>query len=171
MATRIYWLHKFENSSQLGIMSRPRGNEWLEEEILSAKRQGVKVIVSLLEKDEILELDLQRQPAICAKHEILYLHFPIPDRSIPSQDKQLHHFIRQVQERIALGESTVIHCRMGIGRSSIIAGYLMVQDGYKPDEVFSYIGKVRGLRVPDTDEQEDWLKRISLTLKKSSFRI
>jgi protein-tyrosine phosphatase len=166
MAARIYWLHKFENSSQLGIMSRPRGNEWLEEEILSAKKQGVKVIVSLLEKDEILELGLERQPAICAKHGIVYLHFPIPDRSIPDRDKNLHDLIKQVKERIALGDSTVVHCRMGIGRSSIIAGCLMVQDGYKPEEVFNYISKVRGLRVPDTDEQEDWLKRVSLVLKK-----
>lgn len=166
MATRIYWLHKFENSSQLGIMPRPRGNEWLEEEILSAKKQGAKVIVSLLEKDEIRELGLERQSTICAKHEIAYLHFPIPDRSIPDHDKNLHNFIKQVKERIDLGDSTVVHCRMGIGRSSIIAGCLMVQDGYKPDEVFSHISKIRGLKVPDTDEQEDWLKRISPALKK-----
>jgi len=166
MAARIYWLHKFENSSQLGIMARLRGNEWLEEEIQSVKKQGAKVIVSLLEKDEIRELGLEREATFCTKHGITFLHFPIPDRSIPDQEKNLHIFIGQVKEMINQGDSTVIHCRMGIGRSSIIAGCLMVQDGYKPDNVFSHISKVRGLRVPDTDEQENWLKRIGLALKK-----
>lgn len=166
MAAKIYWLHKFENASQLGIMSRPRGNEWLEEELLSAKRQGVKVIVSLLEKDEILELGLGKQPVLCAKHEIEYLNFPIPDRSIPDQDKHFHDLIKQIKDRIDMGESAVVHCRMGIGRSSIVAGCLMVQEGYKADDVFDHISKVRGLRVPDTDEQEAWLKRVSLALKK-----
>ncbi|SDE95484.1 protein-tyrosine phosphatase family protein [Chitinophaga filiformis] len=166
MATRIYWVYKFENSAQLGIMSRPRGNEWLEEEILSVKKQGAKVIISLLEKDEIRELGLERQPAICTKHEMAYLHFPIPDRSIPDEDKNLHNFLAQVKKRLDQGDCTVVHCRMGIGRSSIITGCLMVQDGYKPEEVFSHISKVRGLKVPDTDEQEEWLKRISRTFKK-----
>ncbi len=166
MATRIYWVHKFKSSAQLGIMSRPRGNEWLEEEILSVKKQGAKVIISLLEKDEIRELGLERQSEICAKYEIVYLHFSIPDRSIPDQDKNLHNFLKQIKERINQGDSTIVHCRMGIGRSSIIAGCLMLQDGYKPDELFSHISKVRGLKVPDTDEQEEWLKKISLALKK-----
>ncbi|MCF6406439.1 dual specificity protein phosphatase family protein [Chitinophaga filiformis] len=147
-------------------MARPRGNEWLEEELLSIKKQGTKVIVSLLEKDEILELGLERQATLCAKHGIEYLHFPIPDRSIPDNEKNVQHFIRQVKERIDRGDCTVVHCRMGIGRSSIIAGCLMVQDGFKPDDVCSYISKIRGLRVPDTDEQENWLKRISHALKK-----
>lgn len=39
MPVKIYWLHNFENGSKLGIMARPRGNEWLEGEIISLKRQ------------------------------------------------------------------------------------------------------------------------------------
>jgi len=42
-------------------MARPRGNEWLEDEILSLKRQDVQVIVSLLERNEVYELGLEKE--------------------------------------------------------------------------------------------------------------
>ena len=48
---------------------------------------------------------------------------------------------------------------MGIGRSSIIAGCLLLKAGYKANEVIQHISKVRGLRVPDTEEQIAWLKK------------
>jgi protein-tyrosine phosphatase len=53
----------------------------------------------------------------------------------------------------------VIHCRMGIGRSTIIAGCLLLKPGYKTNEVFAQISKIRGMRVPDTEEQIAWLKK------------
>jgi hypothetical protein len=62
MAIKIYWLHEFSTSARLGIMARPRGNDWLEEEILSLRKQNVQVIVSLLEKEEITELGLRNKP-------------------------------------------------------------------------------------------------------------
>jgi len=48
---------------------------------------------------------------------------------------------------------------MGIGRATIIAGYLLLKSGYNTEEVIVHISKIRGLRVPDTDEQITWLKK------------
>ncbi|RPD39557.1 protein-tyrosine phosphatase family protein [Chitinophaga barathri] len=157
MAVKIYWLHKFDNSAQVGIMARPRGNEWLEEEILSLKKQHVHVVLSLLEKDEIHELGLRRQPELCLKHNIRYLSFPIPDRDVPSRDKRFFDIIAEAEREIAEGRSIVIHCRMGIGRSSIVAGSLLLKAGFGPGDIFAHISKMRGLRVPDTEEQVKWL--------------
>jgi hypothetical protein len=72
MPVKIYWLHSFENTSRLGIMARPRGNEWLEEEILSLKRQGVQIIVSLFDRSEIYELGLEKEPELCLNHGIAF---------------------------------------------------------------------------------------------------
>ena len=57
------------------------------------------------------------------------------------------------------GWHMVIHCRMGIGRSAIIAGCLLLKPGYKTEEVIAHISKIRGMRVPDTEEQIAWLKK------------
>lgn len=140
-------------------MARPRGNEWLENEIISLKKQNVQVMISLLEQDESTELGLRQQAELCAKQGIEYINFPIPDRGIPRQDNKFRNFIIQLKEKIDAGHTTVIHCRMGIGRSSIIAGCILLKAGYKTNEVIAHISKIRGLRVPDTDEQIAWLKK------------
>lgn len=159
MPAKIYWLHNFENVSRLGIMARPRGNEWLEEDILSLKRQGVQIIISLLDRNEIYELSLEKESELCSKHGIEYINFPIVDRNVPKPDFVFHNFIAQLKEKISAGSHMVIHCRMGIGRSTIIAGCLLLKPGYKTEEVIAHISKIRGMRVPDTDEQTAWLKK------------
>jgi protein-tyrosine phosphatase len=118
-----------------------------------------KVMVSLLEQDESTELGLRLQAALCAKQGIEYINFPIPDRGIPKQDNKLRNFIIQLKEKLDAGRTTVIHCRMGIGRSAIMAGCLLLKAGNKTNEVIAHISKIRGLRVPDTDEQIAWLKK------------
>jgi hypothetical protein len=72
MPVKIYWIHNFENASRLGIMARPRGNEWLEEDILSLKKQGVQTIVSLLDRNEIHELGLEKEAELCLQNGIEY---------------------------------------------------------------------------------------------------
>jgi len=68
-------------------MPRPRGGDWLEDEIGSLRAVGVDVVVSLLEPAEIIELDLQAEMRICEMRHIEYLSFPIPDRGVPLSDR------------------------------------------------------------------------------------
>jgi protein-tyrosine phosphatase len=159
MPIKIFWLHRFENASELGIMARPRGNEWLEEDILNLKKQGVQILVSLLDRNEIYELGLEKEPELCLQSGIEYVNFAIADRDIPKSDNRFRHFVGQLKEKIAVGSKMVIHCRMGIGRSTIIAGCLLIKSGYETDDIIAHISKIRGLQVPDTDEQIAWLKR------------
>lgn len=158
MFTKIYWLHQFENSAKLGIMARPRGGEWLEEEIAMFKKQQVHTLVSLLESQEIAELGLNKEQQLCAMHGITYINFPIADRNIPEKNNRLEPFISTLTQQIQKAHSVVIHCRMGIGRSSIIAGSILLEAGLKTTDIFQHITNVRGLKVPDTDEQVRWLK-------------
>jgi protein-tyrosine phosphatase len=159
MPVKIYWLHNFENASKLGTMARPRGNEWLEEDILSLRKQGVQIIVSLLDRNEIYELGLEKESKLCLKNGIDYINFPIADRNVPKPYPEFHDFIGQLKEKLSAGRHMVIHCRMGIGRSTIIAGCLLIKPGYKTDDIIAHITKIRGMRVPDTDEQIAWLKQ------------
>jgi hypothetical protein len=59
--------------------------------------------------------------------------------------------------RISEGKAVAVHCRAGIGRSSLIAACALVCSGTSPIAAFESIGKVRGVRVPDTDGQRDWV--------------
>ncbi|WPV70276.1 hypothetical protein [Chitinophaga sp. LS1] len=167
MSTKIYWI-----TDTIGIMPRPRGNEWLEDEIIAFKKQGVDIIVSLLEQSEITELGLRQEKLLCEKHSIQFINFPIPDRSLPPKGRQTEAFI----QTLTIPSKIVIHCRMGIGRSSIIAACILLyqnknlhEKGNSPTdmktifrkkatEIISHISHIRGLKVPDTEEQFQWLK-------------
>jgi protein-tyrosine phosphatase len=158
MYTKIYWIHQFTAGARLGIMARPRGNDWLENEIINLKKQGVACLVSLLEQQEVTELGLRNEAVLCQQHSIAFINFPIADRAIPKDDKKVTALLHQLTNNINEGQSVVVHCRMGIGRSSIIAACLLLQEGCKTDELIQRISSVRGLKVPDTEEQVRWLK-------------
>jgi protein-tyrosine phosphatase len=55
------------------------------------------------------------------------------------------------------GNAVAVHCRAGIGRSSLIAACVLVLLGFAPGMAFDLIGKARGVKVPDTEEQRDWV--------------
>jgi hypothetical protein len=101
MPIKKYWLHSFENSSRIGIMTRPNGNEWLEEEILNLKKQGVGTIVSLLEQSEVYDLGLEKDPELSLKHGIEYISFPIADRNVPNSSSGIKNLISRLEGKIS----------------------------------------------------------------------
>jgi protein-tyrosine phosphatase len=118
-------------------------------------------LVSLLESGEIEELGLSQQESICMNYGIDFANFPIADRNIPKDDSKVDLFIDLMCAKIEEGHSIVIHCRMGIGRSSIIAGCICLQSGQYTNVkgIVDRISSVRGLKVPDTENQVEWLKK------------
>jgi protein-tyrosine phosphatase len=158
MFTKIYWIHQFDNGGRLGIMARPRGDDWLADEIANLKKQNVGLLVSLLEKEEVGELGLRQQEMICKSNGIEFINFPIADRDIPKTSDKTDWLVDYLTSKLQDKTSVVIHCRMGIGRSSIIAASVLLHAGLKADNIIDNISKIRGLKVPDTDKQLKWLK-------------
>jgi len=60
MYTELYWIEG-PWPGRLAISARPRGGDWLEDEVKSWRRAGLDIIVSLLTPDEEEALDLQRE--------------------------------------------------------------------------------------------------------------
>jgi protein-tyrosine phosphatase len=154
MRAQIYWVTELY-SARLATMPKPRGGDWLEDEIISLRGMGVDVLVSLLTDDEIIEVSLADEALHCANNRIEFLRFPIPDHSVPPLNEKTAGFIHELWERLAAGKSIAIHCRAGLGRSSMIAACVMVLAGIDPNSVFDLIGAARGFTVPDTQEQRD----------------
>jgi protein-tyrosine phosphatase len=65
---------------------------------------------------------------------------------------------RLLASRVGEGRTVAIHCRAGIGRSSVIAACALVRLGANPDRVFEAIAKARGVEVPDTGQQREWVR-------------
>ena len=158
MYTKIYWIEKFDNGAAVGIMPRPRGDDWLEDEIRRFELNGVNAIVSLLESQEIAELGLKSEETLCQKYNVNFINHPIPDRGLPKDQLSVQRLIDGLRSSLDQGQRIVIHCRMGIGRSSMIAAAVLIKDKMKANEIFDKISQIRELRVPDTEDQIDWLR-------------
>jgi protein-tyrosine phosphatase len=144
---------------QLAIVPRPRGGDWLQDDLRSLKAAGIDVLVSLLTQAEADELGLSSEAQDCKEVGIRFLTFPIEDRSVPNSATAFSKFTEQVDSEARKHCAIGIHCRAGIGRSSLFAACLLAQHGYEPTAAFEVIAQARGRAVPDTDEQRRWVEQ------------
>ncbi len=159
MRTELYWIEG-PWRGRLAIMPRPRGGDWLEDEIAARRRAGVEVVVSALTKEEIAELDLAEEAQLCSVNGIEYVLFPIADRGTPDAAKTAE-LVQRLDQRLASGKGVAIHCRQGVGRSALLAACLLAAAGVEPRLGFDRIRAARGCSVPDTPEQRDWVVRFA----------
>ena len=97
--TTIHWVKGIE-PVRLGLMARPRGGEWLEEEVVAWRAASVAVVVSLLESHEVRELELREEARLCTEQGIKFRHFPIPDRGTPSSGKEVAALVADLRSAL-----------------------------------------------------------------------
>lgn len=142
---------------RLAIVPRPRGGEWLEDEVLAWRDGDLDAIVSLLTADETAELGLDDETRLARTNGILFIRFPILDYSVPSSLEESLAFLKELDQALSTGKNVGIHCRQGIGRSATIASSLLVVRGIDPEEALRRVASARGCQVPDTIEQQEWI--------------
>jgi len=64
----IFWIPS--EQLRIAIMPRPRGGDWLPDDIEFVRRAGIKVVASALTPGEIEELALTEEQNCCAKKGI-----------------------------------------------------------------------------------------------------
>lgn len=141
----------------LSIVSRPRGGDWLEHEVSGWKEAGLDAIVSLLTKEEQREFELGRERAASEEQSLRFFFLPIADLGVPSSRKETVAVLNQIEKLLASGRNVGIHCRQSVGRSGMIAASLLAMSGSDPREAFESVSNGRGLPVPETEEQRDWV--------------
>jgi len=160
--TTIHWVKGIE-PHRLGLMARPSGGESLHEEVAAWRKASVGLVVSLLESHEVRELDLKAEPALSAKQGIEFRHFPIPDRGVPQSTRETSILVAELHAGLVQGKAVVIHCRAGIGRTGLVAGCILYKLGIPRTEIFHFLSRSRGLAMPDTSAQVEWVEKFSGT--------
>ena len=160
MRAEIYWVPG-PWKGRLGILPRPRGGDWLADEIRSWRAAGLDVVASLLAPEEVAELELQEEEARSREEGLEYYAFSIPDYGVPRSQRDLAELVRRLEAALEAGKNVGVHCRQGIGRSSLLVASLLVSAGADPAEAFHRIEKARGRPVPDTVEQREWVARLA----------
>ena len=144
-------------SGFLAVMARPVPGEWIDDEFAGIAEFGIRCVVSLLEPDEASEIGLGDEKSICERHSMKFVSYPIPDRGTPSSIADFAAFTHSLYESIGRGSSTVIHCRAGIGRTGVLAAGILLHATFDAESAFDHITKARGMVVPDTEDQRQWM--------------
>ena len=155
MPHRICWV-ELVGRGAIGMAPCPRGGAWLAYAINDWSNAGVTAIVSLLSESEVGQLDMWHEADLCVQHGIRFIAFPIPDRQVPEHNAVLK-LLDELAQLLRGGRRVVIHCRLGIGRSSLVLASLLVKSGVPAERAFARIAAARGCDVPDTDEQREWV--------------
>jgi protein-tyrosine phosphatase len=166
MQAQLYWI-EVPWTGHFAIVPRPRGGDWLEDEVEAWQHAGLNRVVSLPTPDEVADLDLGQEAAWCQAHGIQFVSFPIPDRSVPVSQHAALALVHQLMQALAEGEHIAVHCRQGIGRSALLAAGVLVAGDEEPETVFQHISTARGCAVPETVEQQEWVKTYAPSLSAS----
>jgi len=153
-------LFKIESigSGFLAIMAHPGQEQGAASAIALVARDGVHQVVSLLEPAEASALGLDAEAQLVAAQSMAFVSFPIPDMGLPASVSAFAGLARDLYRQVDAGVNTLVHCRGGVGRSGLLAAAVLLHCGMDPRQACEKITRIRGLRVPETREQGDWLQ-------------
>ncbi len=121
------------------------------------RESGIDVVISLLEPEEEAQLVLEGEAAAAAASGIDFRPFPIPDRGVPASRESVAELANEIVDALDIGKNVAVHCRQGIGRSGVIVSGVLVAAGKDLSSALKAIKESRGLEVPETEEQRQWL--------------
>lgn len=165
MGNEFYWVAG-PWPGRLALAARPRGGEWLPDELASWKRTGIDSVLSLLTPEEQRDLDLLKEAGESQKQGLIFSSFPIPDREVPASEAKFNVALQSANEALLRGENLLIHCRQGIGRTGLFAACLLIRSGMSPSAAVDSISAARGLPIPETTQQRDWIERYAPAMTK-----
>ena len=163
MHKELYWIEGHWRG-RLAVGPRPRGEDWLKGDIANWKRAGINAVLSLLTPDEEKDLNLDREADEVKALGMDFTSFPIPDRQIPKSETKWAEAVERVASDLSAGKYVLVHCRQGIGRSGLAAACLLVKKGMSPGAAVELVSAARGLPVPETAEQRDWIDHYAAAL-------
>lgn len=122
---------------------------------------GITHVLSLLSHEDIARLNLEQEAEWCNDVGIHFSHYPIVDFSVPNSPSAFLNKAQELHKAITSGQHWVIHCHGGIGRSGMMAVALLIHEGYPPEQAIEKVSNARGVPVPDTPEQKEFLLRLA----------
>jgi protein-tyrosine phosphatase len=134
------------------------------DDLANWKRAGIDAVLSLLTPEEERDLDLREEAIEARAQGLEFTSLPVPDRQVPKSESKLALALEEVNRALSAGKNVVVHCRQGIGRSGLVAACLLVKRGMSPGAAVELVTAARGVSVPETSEQRDWIDHYAVGL-------
>ncbi len=154
--TELHWVNG-PWPGRLALAARPRGGDWLEDELAAWREAGVNAVVSLLMPDEERDLGLSEEKEEALAKGLEFVSLPIEDRGVPDGEDGVRATVGRVNSLLSEGKNVAVHCRQGIGRTGLLASCLLISQGFSPGDAEAALSAARGVPVPETEEQRRWI--------------
>jgi protein-tyrosine phosphatase len=127
---------------------------------------GLTTLVSLLEDFEYPLLGIADLVSQAEARGITVIRHPIRDMSVPPAGAMADFasVIRGINGRINSGETVVLHCRAGLGRSGLVAAAVLVAARQDPESAISAVRSARPGTI-ETAEQERFVHEFAEYLR------
>jgi protein-tyrosine phosphatase len=152
----IFWIEG-DPPASLAIVPCPPGLTKLSDRLAEIRQGRVETVVSLLEEQEAEWLGLSEERTLAEQAGMRFLSYPMHDAMVPQNPTSFREFVSGLADRLSAGERIAVHCRGSIGRSTVVAACTLIHLGWDPADALDAIEEARGVPVPDTIEQEDWI--------------
>jgi protein-tyrosine phosphatase len=163
MWTQLHWVDG-PWPGKLALAARPRGGDWLEDEVAGWREADVQTVLSLLTPQEERDLDLSNEADLVRASGLRFLSLPIPDREVPGSESELTGVLERLESELSAGKNALVHCRQGIGRTGLVSACLLITKGLTPDAAVKRVSNARGATVPETAEQRSWIDHYAAVL-------
>jgi len=130
----------------------------LQDDLESLQQAGVNRLFTLNLPEDLEWLGVpdlrERVEALGIASEML----PIPDQGVPEVEG-LRELLVRLNQALEAGESCVIHCMGGLGRSGLVAACWGVERGLDPQTAIQAVRAARGPRAVENKAQEKFVMR------------
>jgi protein-tyrosine phosphatase len=152
----IFWIKGFP-PPPLAVVLCPQEPARLQEILRRYKQAGIQTLVSLLQEEEAAFLGLAEEGPLAEKIGMQFVSYPIPDVCVPQNPASFKVFAAGLASSLGAGIRVGVHCRGSIGRATVTACCALIHLGWKPKAALAAVQAARGLAVPDTEEQRQWI--------------
>lgn len=141
----------------IGMCRMPGAVTDLQTDVQALVDFGATCVLSLTPMNEMTKAGAAAFPDALAACDIAWRHFPIEDFGTPqpAQQADWDALSAELQTRIDQGETVVIHCRAGLGRTGMVALRLMTERGAQPDDAVTRLRTIRPGTV-ENQAQFEW---------------
>lgn len=141
----------------IGMMCAPGLRRPLEHDLDELlKVHQARLLVTLVSPPELDTLHLRRLPEELKKRHIEPLYFPIDNFGTPDSLKKLDALVSRVLNTANSGNTPVLHCWAGLGRTGLVAASCLVACGFDPLEAIRTVRRLRP-RTIENEDQEDFV--------------
>lgn len=104
---------------------------------------GVERLVCLLAAEELHCLGIPDLLSEAEAYGITPEHLPIPDDGLPESLEAFSALVNKLINVVSSGETVLIHCKGGRGRTGMLAAACLVQLGFSPEDAIALVRQVR----------------------------